>query len=113
MVTLKGSVLVMFSTLSLALASPAQAELSVEGQFVAGSQVTITYSNEELANEAIYMEIDDGGRHDPQAEYILMLLDGEGEGEVNWTLPQWDLANFNAPGAQVVTRMIAEGGGAN
>ena len=110
MVTLKGSVLVVFSTLSLALVSPAQGEFSVEGEF--DGKVTISYSNEDLAGEVIVIEVDDGGMHDPETEYIYVHLDEEGQAEINWTLPDWDFAIFHARDSAPVMLIIegSEGG---
>ena len=111
MASLRGFVLGAISALYLATAAPAQegGERALEvpgGILSAGIEVTISYSNSELAGEVIAIEISDGSEG---SEFILIELDEDGEGENTWEVPEdWELAYFNAPDAERLIRPVGE-----
>lgn len=43
----------------------------------------------------------------PATQTVEITLDDQGNGCANWTVANWDLARFNAPGCEEVTRPIA------
>lgn len=80
--------------------------LTVPKSLTAGQTITIGYSDSRRAGETITVTIDSAG-------FPLMIvlerqitLDGNGNGSVEFLVPEWLVANFNAPGADEVTRDI-------
>jgi hypothetical protein len=92
-------------------AANAQGQLKVTpSEPVPGQAVTIEYSNPAMAGMTITVDIDDGGCP-PCTDHVNILLNAAGKGSVNWIVPNWSCASFNAPGAREVTIFI-DGGGA-
>lgn len=95
-----------FVVLSAALAAQT---LSVpNGVLTPGDTITIGYSNPALAGQKVTVKIDDGGVPSPQTSTVEIMLDASGNGTAPWTVPVWELARFNAPGAPEQTRAIED-----
>ena len=81
--------------------------LEVPGTLHQGEETTVNYSNPDLAGQTVTIDVDDGGT---QTDQIQITLDANGNGTGTWVPPSgWDLANFNAPDAQEVTKGVHSG----
>lgn len=76
---------------------------------VAGGVATITYSNPALAEQTVVIDIDNGLRRGTIKTTVTIVLDSNGNGSTTWTVPNWYMAKFNAPGAAEVGLMIVGG----
>jgi hypothetical protein len=84
----------------------AQGQLKVTPDNPAPGQcVTIEYSNPAMAGMTITVDIDDGGCP-PCTDHVKIPLNAAGKGSVNWIVPSWYCAIFNAPQAAEVTILI-------
>ena len=70
-----------------------------------GTVVTITYTGG-TPGDKIKVDMDDGGIPTPKTDSVEITLDANGEGTATWTVPTWDLVNFNAPGVGEISRQI-------
>ena len=79
--------------------------MNVPGTLHTGQEATINYSNPALANQEVVIDIDDG---DPggQTDQVVIQLDENGEGSGTWTPPGWDMAVFNGPDVDAVTKGV-------
>lgn len=71
-----------------------------------GGTASITYSNATMANQTVYVDVDNGMRRSTQTAIIEITLDANGVGTTTWQVPIWMGANFNAPGVTEVHRVI-------
>lgn len=65
----------------------------------AGNAVRLQYSSPSRAGQTVVVTIDDGVRRSGRVATIEIKLDANGNGAASWTVPAWEAANFNAPGA--------------
>lgn len=90
-----------------ACAASAMAQtLTVPKNLTAGQTITIGYSDSRRAGETITVSIDSGGFPSLIIQEREITLDGNGNGSVEWIVPEWMGANFNAPGVDEQTRQI-------
>lgn len=90
-----------------ACAASAMAQtLTVPKNLTAGQTITIGYSDSRRAGETITVTIDSGGFPSLIVLERQITLDGNGNGSVEWFVPEWMGAHFNAPGVDEVTRDI-------
>jgi len=95
---------------ALARASTAQ-QLTVPKTLVAGTTVTIGYSDPGRANTSITVDIDNGELPTPNVQHVQIDLDANGNGSATWQVPSWDLGLFNAPNVHEEMRVIGRGAG--
>ena len=88
------------------VAAAAQATIDVPEGLTAGQGVTVTYSDPSRSGGSVVLEIDNGGFPIPILVEITIHLDSKGQGSIDWLVPIWSCASFNAPGAKEVTRAI-------
>jgi hypothetical protein len=72
----------------------------------ANTNATVAYQNPNRPNQVITVEIDDGGYPTAQRTRVEILLDANGYGSIQWTVPSWEHATFNAPDANPVGRLV-------
>lgn len=90
-----------------ACAASAMAQtLTVPKNLTAGQTITIGYSDSRRAGETITVTIDSAGFPSMIVLERQITLDGNGNGSVEFLVPVWMAANFNAPGADEVSRQI-------
>lgn len=90
-----------------ACAASAMAQtLTVPKNLTAGHTITIGYSDSRRAGETITVTIDSAGFPSMIVLERQITLDGNGNGSVEFFVPEWLVANFNAPGVNEVTRDI-------
>ncbi|MBK9129761.1 MAG: hypothetical protein IPM13_18550 [Phycisphaerales bacterium] len=90
-----------------ACAASAMAQtLTVPKNLTAGQTITIGYSDSRRAGETITVTIDSAGFPSMIVLERQITLDGNGNGSVEFFVPEWLVANFNAPGVNEVTRDI-------
>jgi hypothetical protein len=90
---------------SLCLAASLSAQkLDVPAKIAAGDQIKITYSNPAKANGVVIVEVRDNDVSG--SEFLEIHLDANGFGSVEWLVPQWNYAYFNAPDAKEQSRAI-------
>lgn len=94
------------TVLLLAASAMAQVMTVTAGVLRVGQKVEITYADPNRAGDVITVTIDDGSRPTPHLVEVDIHLDQTGKGSVNWTVPDWWSASFNAPGVQEITRAI-------
>ncbi len=92
---------------AMSVAAAAQT-LTVPKAPVIGTGITIGYSDPGRAGETITIEIDNGGSV-PIVVELSVTLDENGNGTVEWMVPDWMGANFNAPGVPEETRAFEFG----
>ena len=68
----------------------------------AGDPATITYTNVNLANTEVTIEIS-GGFPVPEYQTLKIKLDATGKGSGTWIVANWCTAYFDAPSAAPVT----------
>lgn len=90
----------------LSAATTAQT-LTVPNDLIAGRAITVRYSDPDRAGQTITVEIDSAGFPSMIVVERQVTLDDQGNGSFEWTVPEWLVANFNAPGVGEVTRFIA------
>jgi hypothetical protein len=78
-------------------------KITVPGQLMGGSEVTINYDNPSRPNQSITIEID-SGMGDVQT--VVIETDANGSGSAQWTVPSWDGAVFNGPEAGALSKSI-------
>jgi hypothetical protein len=84
----------------LAVAVPAQVEFGVAPDpLTVGGEATITYKDPSKPGQVILVEIENGNPLNPQYDHVMIQLNGNGEGSEDWTVPEWGVAYFLAPGA--------------
>lgn len=98
----------LFVPLFLAGLSAAQEIKVPDGPLQVGQNITINISDPSRANGSIIVTIDNGDPTNPEKVDVVVKLDAAGNGTTNWTVQDWWGANFNAPGAKQVTRMVEE-----
>lgn len=91
----------------LAVAGQAQ-KLTVPKELTAGGTITIGYTGGR-AGETITVTIDSAGFPSMIVVEQEITLDDQGNGSVEWVVPEWMAANFNAPGVDEQTREITWG----
>lgn len=79
-----------------------------DGPLQVGKTIEISVNDPSRANGSIVVTIDNGDPVNPEKVEVEVKLDASGSGSANWTVGDWEGANFNAPGAKEVSRMIAE-----
>lgn len=87
----------------------AQATMTVSGGNVltSGDTIQIRYSNPARANGSVFVTIDDGEFPTPTYLEVQIHLDARGEGSIDWVVPCWSCAHFNADGVREVTRAVS------
>lgn len=85
---------------------PAQTMTVPGGTLVAGSEITISFSDPAKAGKTITVEVNDALPPTPGRDKILIELDEHGNGEAKWVVPYWELVLFNAPGVAEETRFV-------
>ena len=80
--------------------------LEVPNPITVGSSITISYADPGRAGTTIEVEMDNGTK----TETVKIKLDTNGQGSATWTVPDWEVVFFNAPGATEVTRFPRPGG---
>lgn len=93
------------------LAAPAASLNISPDPLTVGEKATITYSNPDRAGQTIIVDIDDGGVPTPKTSFVEITLDAAGDGSAKWTVPNWEGANFQAPGVGTQTVVILPAGG--
>ena len=79
-----------------------------DGPLQVGKTIEITVNDPSRANGSIVVTIDNGDPVNPEKVEVEVKLDAAGTGAASWTVEEWDGANFNAPGAKEVSRMVEE-----
>ena len=106
MLHLLGTVVV--ASLLFAGTSRAQATITVPATASVGEEITIGYSDASKAGQTVTVQIDNGGYPEVVTQEVQIKLDQDGKGSVQWTVPDWIGAAFNAPGAAEQTMAIDE-----
>jgi hypothetical protein len=105
MYVLKQLGIMFITTMALAATATGQGTLTVTpGPLTVGQEVSIQYSNPNMAGQAVDVEINDcmGG----PTQVVRMQLDENGNGTATWTVPNWMCAMFDAPEADGEARSI-------
>lgn len=90
-----------------ACAASAMAQtLTVPKRLTAGQTITVRYSDASRAGETITVTIDSAGFPSLIVLERQITLDDKGNGSLEWLVPVWMGVNFNAPGANEVSRQI-------
>lgn len=76
------------------------------GVLAVGKTAKVEYHNPAMAGQTVVIDVDNGLRHRLETDVISIVLDRDGRGSANWTVPKWFGANFNAPGVTEVHRAI-------
>lgn len=98
----------LFVSLFVAGLAAAQEIKVPDGPLQVGQNITISVSDPSRANGSTIVTIDNGDPTNPEKVEVEVKLDAAGNGSANWTVQDWWGANFNAPGAKQVTRMVEE-----
>lgn len=92
---------------SLCAQQSTQPSLTInQSSLKSGRAVSITYSNAALANQVVRIDVDNGMRRRTRTAVIEISLDANGVGTATWQVMAWMGANFNAPGAAELHRVI-------
>lgn len=94
----------LFTIIALAATATGQTLTVTPGPLSVGQEASIQYSNPSRAGEEITVEIHDGAGNPPAK--VKIQLDENGEGSGTWTVPNWDVAIFEAPEATAEARPI-------
>jgi hypothetical protein len=117
LVTIVAAALSTTATATAAIAQPIAVTADVGGDqtpslsvsssvLVQGGTATVTYSNAAMAGQTVVVDIDNGSRRNLVTCTLEITLDANGNGSAAWTVPTWDVAKFNAPGAAEVSCII-------
>ncbi len=93
---------------ALSVAAVAQT-MTVPKDPTVGQTITIGYSDPGRAGATITVTIDSAGFPSLIVLEKEITLDENGNGSVEWVVPEWMAANFNAPGVDEQTRSIQWG----
>jgi len=83
---------------------PGDGTITVSGQLSVGELATVEYSNPTMPNQQIIIDVNDGMGGPPQQ--VIFHTDEHGKGSGTWTVPAWDVAVFDGPGANSVSKVI-------
>ena len=88
---------------SAPVAAQGSPSLTIEpGVLQAGGSAVIVYKNPSLAGRTVVIDVDNGMRKNTEIVTLTVALDANGVGKVDWRVPGWWGANFNAPGVPEV-----------
>ncbi|MBK8099529.1 MAG: hypothetical protein IPK26_20665 [Planctomycetes bacterium] len=77
------------------------------GTLVAGSEITVGYSDPAKAGKTVTVDVNDALPPAPNRGKILIQLDEHGNGQATWIVPYWEVALFNAPDVPEEARFVA------